>query len=118
MKAGNAVSFTSFVLAFSYFVLFNIFDLSSTILALRLGLSEANFVLVFLSSSLGLALADIILLVKSLFFVGVGSLMILGVATKNLGLKKVVFVTIILFGSVFALVSLSNFISIYSVMTM
>ena len=113
MKAGTAISFSSFVLAFAYFVVFNLFDLSSTILALKLGLSEANFALVYLSSALSLNLSDVIMLVKSVFFVGTGSLLILGVATKNQNIKKTILMTIILFGAIFALVSVSNFISIY-----
>jgi hypothetical protein len=115
MKANTAVSYSSFIIAFAYFVVFNLFDLSSTILALRLGLSESNFALIYLSSFLGLALPYVILLVKSLFFAGVGGLIILGVATRNPGTKKTILLTIILFGVIFALVSVSNFLSIYSV---
>lgn len=111
------VPFTSFVLSFAYFVLFNLFDLSSTILALRLGLSEGNFVLLRLSSSLGVGLSEAIVLVKSVFFVGVGGLLILGVASRNQTLKKTILAAIIFFGVVFALVSLSNFVTIYSVIS-
>jgi len=115
MKAGVVVPFTSFILAFGYFIVFNLLDLSSTILGLRLGLSEANFLLVFLSSTLGLALTEVILLIKSLFFVGVGGLIILGIATRNPNMKKAILTTIILFGAIFALVSINNFLSIYAV---
>jgi len=115
MKATEAVSYSSFALAFAYFVVFNLFDLSSTILALRLGLSEANFVLVYLSSFLGVGIAGVILLVKSIFFVGVGGLLILGVLSKSQKMKKTILAAIILLGAVFALVSLNNFLSIYSV---
>lgn len=118
MKANVAVSYSSFLLAFAYFIMFNIFDLSSTILALKLGLSEANFALVFLSNSLGIDLADVIMLVKSAFFVCVGGLMMLGIASKNQGTKKVVYATILVFSAVFALVSLNNFLSIYSALTL
>ena len=103
------------MLAFSYFVIFNLLDLSSTILALKLGLSEANIALSFLSSLLRLDIVDIIMLVKSVFFAGVGGLMILAFTTRNQRIKKTVLLTIILFGAVFALVSLNNFITIYSV---
>jgi hypothetical protein len=117
MKASRAVSHTSFALAFAYFVVFNILDLSSTILALKLGLSEANFVLVYLSSSLGIGITDVIVLVKSVFFVGVGALVILGIATRNQGMKRKILFTIILFGAVFALVLVNNFFTIYSVIS-
>lgn len=63
---------------------------------------------------LGVNIADIIMLVKSVFFVGVGGLMILGFVTGNQGIKKAILVTMVLFGAVIALVSLNNFISIYS----
>lgn len=115
MKAAEAVSYSSFALAFAYFVVFNLFDLSSTILALRLGLSEANFVLIYLASSLGVGITDVILLVKSLFFVGVGSLLIVGILSKSQKMKRTILATIIVFGAVFALVSVNNFLSIYSV---
>jgi hypothetical protein len=115
MKASEAVSFSWFALSFAYFVLFNLFDLSSTILALRLGLSEGNFILVLLSSELGIGLSTVIVLVKSIFFVGVGSLLILGIMSRNTTMKKAVLATIIFFGIVFAIVSVNNFLSIYSV---
>ena len=110
----SAVSYGSFALAFAYFVVFNILDLSSTILALRIGLSEANFALVYLSSALGIGIADVVLLVKSIFFVAVGGVLIIGVATKSQSIKKRILLTIILFGAVFAMVSINNFLSIYT----
>jgi len=113
MKGEAAVSFSSFMIVFAHFVAFNIFDLSSTILALKLGLSEANFALNYLSSTFGLALSDVIMLVKSVFFIGVGSLILLGVISKNQSMKKSILVTTILFGAIFALVSVNNFLSIY-----
>ncbi len=64
IKADVAVSYSSFAIAFAYFVMFNLFDLSSTILALKLGLSRANFALVYLSSSLGLGIADVAILLN------------------------------------------------------
>jgi len=117
MKTNVVVSYSSFLIAFAYFVLFNLFDLSSTILALKLGLSEANFALVYLSSSLGLNLTDVILLVKSVFFVGIGGMMILGIATRNPNIRKTMLATIIVFSAVFAIVSVNNFISIFSVIS-
>ena len=116
MKASTAVSFSSFLLAFSYFVIFNLFDLSSSILALRIGLSEANFVLVSLSSILGVGLAGVIILVKSIFFAGAGTLLILGVLSKNQRIKRAVLLTIVLFAAVFAFVSVNNFVDIFSVL--
>jgi hypothetical protein len=115
MKASSAVSYSSFALAFAYFAVFNILDLSSTILALKLGLSEANFVLIYLSSTLGIGIADAIMLVKSVFFVGVGALVILGLATRNQDMKRKILLTIVVFGAIFALVSVNNFLTIYSV---
>jgi hypothetical protein len=117
MKTNAAVSYTSFVLAFAYFVLFNLFDLSSTILALRLGLSEANFALLYLTSSLGLSITDAIVLVKSVFFVGIGGMMILGIATRSTNIRKTILATIIIFCAVFAIVSVSNFISIFTIIS-
>jgi hypothetical protein len=117
MKASEAVSYYSVVLAFGYFVILNLFDLSSTIIALRLGLSEANFVLVALSSALGLGIGDVIIFVKSVFFVGVGCTLILGALTKNQNVKKAILLTIILFGAIFAVVSVNNFLTIYSVIS-
>jgi hypothetical protein len=117
LKASTAVSYSTLALSFAYFVLFNLFDLSSTILALRLGLSEGNFILVYLASRLGIGIADGMMLVKSVFFVGVGGLFLLGVLTRNQAMKKVVLSTMIVFVVIFALVSMSNFITIYSALS-
>ncbi len=57
------------------------------------------------------------MLVKSIFFVGTGGLLILGVATINQKIKKTVLMKIILFGAFLALVSVNNFISIYYVIS-
>jgi hypothetical protein len=116
MKASSAVSYTSFLLAFAYFVLFNLFDLSSTILALRVGLTEANSALVYLSSLLGVGIAGVIVLAKSLFFAGAGGLLILGIISRNYKIKRTVLFTLIAFAAVFAIVSVNNFLNIYAVL--
>jgi hypothetical protein len=117
MKVEDAASYASLVIAFAYFVTFNLFDLSSTILALRLGLSEANTILLLLSSKLGIGVFNTFVLVKSVFFVGVGSLVIIGVGTSNQGLRKTILAAVIVFSFIFAVVSASNFFSIYSVLS-
>ena len=117
MKAQVAVSYSSLLIAFAYFIIFNLFDLSSTILALRLGLSEANFALLLLSSRLGVGLVDAFMIIKSVFFVGVGGLVILGLVTRNQGMRKRILMTVIVFGFIFALISVNNFITIYSVLS-
>jgi hypothetical protein len=117
MKARLTVSYSSLIIAFAYFIIFNLFDLSSTILVLRLGLSEANFALLLLSSSLGVGLVNAFMLIKSVFFVGVGGLVILGLATRNQGMRRTILLTVIIFGFVFALISVNNFITIYSVLS-
>ena len=117
MKSQIAVSYSSLIIAFAYFIMFNLFDLSSTILALRLGLSEANFFLLFLSSRFGVGLVDAFMLVKSLFFVGMGGLVILGLATRNQGMRKTILLTVILFGFIFAVITVSNFLTIYSILS-
>lgn len=117
MKAQVAVSYSSLLIAFAYFIIFNLFDLSSTILALRLGLSEANFALLLLSSKLGVGLVDAFMIIKSVFFVGVGGLVILGLVTRNQGMRKRILMTVIVFGFIFALISVNNFITIYSVLS-
>jgi hypothetical protein len=117
MKAQVAVSYSSLLIAFAYFIIFNLFDLSSTILALRLGLSEANFALLLLSSSLGVGLVNAFMIIKSVFFVGVGGLVSLGLVTRNQGVRKRILMTVIVFGFSFALISVNNFITIYSVLS-
>ncbi|HXQ92867.1 MAG TPA: hypothetical protein VN739_07650 [Nitrososphaerales archaeon] len=117
MKVEVAVSYSSFLIAFAYFIMFNLFDLSSTFLALRLGLSEANLALLDLSSRLGVGLVNSFILVKSVFFVVVGGLVILGLATRNQGIRKTILLTVIIFSFVFALVSVNNFLTIYSILS-
>jgi len=117
MKAEAAVSYSSLIIAFAYFVMFNLFDLSSTILALRLGLSEANYALLFVSSRLGVGLVNAFMIVKSLFFLGVGTLVILGLASRNPSTRRTVLLTVIIFGSIFAIISVNNFLSIYFVLS-
>jgi len=117
MKSSSAISYSTFALAFAYFVVFNILDLSSTILALRLGLSEANFAILYLSSTLGISIAKVVLIVKSIFFVSVGGALIYGLGTKSQTVKKAILLTIVIFGALFAIVSISNFLSIYSVIS-
>ncbi len=117
MKAQVVVSYSSLMIAFAYFIIFNLFDLSSTILALRLGLSEANSALLLFSSSLGVGLVNAFMLIKSVFFVGVGGLVILGLVTRNQGMRRTILLTVIVFGFIFALISVNNFITIFSVLS-
>ena len=117
MKSQAAVPYSSLIIAFAYFIMFNLFDLSSTILALRLGLSEANIALLFLSARLGVGLVNAFMLVKSAFFVGVGGLVIFWLATRNQAMRKLILSTIILFVFIFALISVNNFLTIYSVLS-
>ncbi|MFI5419493.1 MAG: hypothetical protein ACHQ1H_00850 [Nitrososphaerales archaeon] len=105
------------MIAFSYFALFNLLDLSSTILALKLGLSEANQTLLLLASRLGLGFVDAFLAVKILLFLSMGSALILGVKSGNASTRKIVFLAIAGFAVLFAAVSLNNFLTIFSLIT-
>jgi len=117
MVPKHAIPYVWLMIAFSYFVVFNLFDLSSTILALRLGLSEANQTLLLLSSRLGFGLVNVFLGVKIVFILGMGSMLFMGVRSRNAVTRKMIFLAILGFAIVFATVSVSNFLSIFSVIS-
>ncbi len=98
--------------AFGFFVLFNLFDLSTTIFALKIGLSESNSALVFLASALGFGLIDFLVLIKSIFIFAAGFLVLIAMVTRNQNVKKAVFVSILGFALIYAVVVVSNFLSI------
>lgn len=97
---------------FGLFVLFNLLDLSTTITALKIGLSEGNFALIFLANSLGLGLINFLILVKALFILGAGFLVLASLYTRSQNLKREVFAAILGFALLFAVVAGSNLVSI------
>ena len=106
-------------IAFSFFTLFNILDLSSTILALRLGFAEGNSALIFAASTLGISLVDILVVLKSVFIIGMATVVFLGVAPKYRSLnnkigKNTIFLVIVGFAILFGLVCANNFTYILS----
>jgi hypothetical protein len=101
-------------IAFSYFTIFNLLDLSSTMLALKLGLTEANQTLLWLSAHIGLGFAGAFLVVKILLIISMGSALILGTSTRNAFTRKMIFYAIAVFAALFATVALSNFVTIFS----
>ena len=107
-------TFTWFLVAFGLFVLFNIFDLSSTIVGLKLGLSETNAALLFLSERMNVSVGGVLVLVKSLLFVGGGAILLIGSKTQNSGSRKIMFLSIWGFALLFALVAISNLLTIYT----
>ena len=76
MKANLGMPYSSFMIAFAYFVVFNLFGLSSSVLALTLGLNESNFALIYLSSAVGITLLSAVFFVKLVFFVCMGGLIL------------------------------------------
>jgi len=102
------------LLAFSSFILANMFDLSSTLVALKLGLAETNEALIILSSRLGENLVDVFVWLKVILFLGAGILTMVGVSTKSSLTKKLVVISFALFAGLIFLISLNNFLFIYS----
>lgn len=100
------------IVAFALFALFNILDMSTTILALRMGLTEGNSVMIFLASRLGFSLVNFLIIIKCLFILGEGFLVLIAVCTRNLSIRKMVFVSIIAFTLLFAIVAGSNILSV------
>jgi hypothetical protein len=106
------------LIAFSYFAIFNLLDLSSIILALKLGLSEANQTLLWFSSRLGLGFVDTFLTVKILLILSMGCALILGTTSRNILTRRMIFFAIAGFAILFATVSVSNLVTIFSVLTL
>ena len=105
---------TWFLVAFSWFAVFNLLDLSSTLLALKMGLSEGNAILLLLASKLDLSLLETVVIVKAVFFIGSALLLILGIHSQNARTRRAILMTFVAFAVLFAIVSTSNFLSIYS----
>ena len=84
------------------------FDLSSTVLALKLGLSEANHALIFIAQRLGIGLVGALISFKALFFVGAGLLILLGMKTRSPAISRAILAVIVGFAGVLALVSMNN----------
>ena len=101
-------------LLFSLFVAFNLLDLSTTIIALRLGMSEANSMLLFFSNLSGIGVIDFFLVIKAVFIAGVGSLVLIAVRSHNSRTTLMVFLAETAFTLVFFLVALSNILVIAS----
>jgi hypothetical protein len=112
------ISYVWLLIAFSYFTLFNLLDLSSTILALKLGFAEANQTLLWFSSRLGLGFVNIFLAIKILLILSMGCALVLGTSSRNMLTRKMILLAIAGFAILFATVSISNFVTIFSVVSL
>lgn len=100
------------MVSFALFALFNILDLSTTILALKMGLTEGNSALIFFASRLDFSLVNFLVIIKCVFILGAGFLVLIAVGTRNLRIEKMVFVWILAFTLIYAIVAGSNFLSL------
>jgi hypothetical protein len=91
-----------------YLVLFNVVDMLSTQLALRIGLEEGNVLLLNITSALGTSLIVVIGLMKILFISGGAILAYMGIRSSNRQMKNLILGSIIFFVFVFLLVSVNN----------
>jgi hypothetical protein len=91
-----------------YLALFNVMDMLSTALALRIGLEEGNVLLLGITSALGTSLIVVIGLMKILFISGGAGLAYIGISTGNRQMKNLILGSIIFFVFVFLLVSINN----------
>ena len=102
-------------LLFSFFVLFNLLDLSSTIVALKLGLSEANSFLLLFSSLMGIGITPSLIILKVIFIAGMGSLVLIAIRSNNSRTSRMIFFAEIVLTLVFFVVAFNNFLVISSV---
>ncbi len=102
-------------LAFSFFALFNFLDLSTTIIALKTGLTESNSLLIALSKLLGQNLINSIIFSKVVLLSSAGVGLYVGVASRNQTVKKQVFATLMLLTAMFIFASLNNFYALFVV---
>ncbi len=91
-----------------YLAFFNLMDMLSTALALRIGLEESNSLLLGLTSGLRMNLLTVIGLAKVLFVFGGAGLAYMGVKSNNRGMKNLIFGSILFFVLVFLFVSINN----------
>jgi hypothetical protein len=91
-----------------YLVFFNVMDMLSTALALRIGLEEGNVLLLNISSFLRTNLLVVIGLIKILFIFGGAGLVFMGIKTNNRRMKNLILGSILAFVLVFLLVSVNN----------
>lgn len=87
---------------------FNFLDLLTTIYALRIGLEEANALLIGFADYLGLSLLEFLAVIKIVFVLGSAVLVILGVESKNSETRKMVLYGILAFALVFAFACANN----------
>ncbi len=93
-------------------VFFTIADLVTTSTALREGLSEANFLLLSISQTLGVGIVSLLTISKVTFIAGEALIFLLGVRSKNQQVKIAAFLFTAAFALTFSLVSLNNLLAI------
>ena len=100
---------------FSAFVLVNLLDLTTTIVAIRDGLSEMNLALLFLSNLTGAGVISTILALKAIFIAGFGSLVIIGVTSRDQRTCRMILIAEIAMTLVFFAVSYNNIVAVMSI---
>jgi len=93
---------TLFISLFLLTAIFSEIDLFSTSVALRLGLSEANTIMIALGNATGLGILGALGITKIIFLAGAGFAALLGIRTSNTSLRTraliiLAFLTIMLF---------------------
>jgi hypothetical protein len=91
------------------------FDLSSTILALKLGLHETNVILISLASTLGLSLVYGLVLVKILSIVSAGLILLYAVRSSSPQMVRVSLFALACFAGIFAFAAVNNFVAIATI---
>ncbi len=105
-------NFTRYELALiSFFALigiFNFIDFLTTVYALRIGLEEANTLLITFANAAGLNLLEVLASIKIVFVIGSAVLVMLGVRSQNKTTRKMVLSGVLAFALVFAFVCVNN----------
>jgi Domain of unknown function (DUF5658) len=96
------------VSVFACIGIFNIIDFLTTVYALRMGLEEANTLLIGFANTIGLNLLDVLASIKIAFVIGSAALAMLGVRSENKTTRKMVLWGVFAFALVFAFVCLNN----------
>ncbi len=91
-----------------FFALFNLTDLLSTSIALRIGLEEANLMLLGVASALGVNVIVIMAALKAVFIFAMIVFGLIGIRSKNEKVRNMVFYFILGFILLFIYVSLNN----------
>jgi hypothetical protein len=114
-SALKPLSSSALSLAFSFFALFNFLDLSTTIIALKTGLTESNSLLIALSRLLDQSLINSIIISKVSLLGCAGIGLFVGIGSRNQTVKKQVFGTLLVLTGLFAFASLNNFYALFAV---